>query len=83
MDGVIKGVSRGPCPPSFGKKVFKRHTIKICFSCSECCPGTSMPSAAHLTLSLPLCSSGNNAQGEFRVLEGHRVSSKSHQKVQN
>ena len=31
------------------------------------CPGTFAPSAAHLTVSLYLCSSGSNARGESRV----------------
>ena len=37
---------------------------------------TSATSAAHLTASLYLCSSGSNARGELRALEGRRVSSK-------
>ena len=35
-----------------------------------------MPSTAHLTVSLYLCSSGSNAQGESRAREGRCVSSK-------
>ena len=37
---------------------------------------TSAPSAPHLGVSLSLCSSGSNARGELRALEGCLVSSK-------
>ena len=49
---------------SVSKCVFYKRTIKVCVSCCWLCPGTSAPSAAHLTVSLYLCSSGRNAQGE-------------------
>ena len=46
-----------------------------------------MPSAAlspaHLMVSLFLCSSGSNAQGESRALEGCLVSSKSPSRVRD
>ena len=58
------------------KCVFNKRTIKVCVSCCWRCPGTSAPSAAHLTVSLYLCSSGSNARGESRAREGRRVSSK-------
>ena len=47
----------------------------VCVSCSWRCPGTSSLNA-YLAVSLILCSSGINAQGEPRALEGHCVSSK-------
>ena len=59
------------------KCVFNNRTIKVCVSCCWRCPGTSAQSAAHLTVSLYLCSSGSNARGESRAREGRRVSSKS------
>ena len=59
------------------KCVFNKRTIKVCVSCCWRCPGTSAPSAPHLTVSLYLCSSGSNAQGESRAREGRHVSSKS------
>ena len=59
---------------SVKKCVFNKHTIKVCISCCWQCPGTSVPSPANLTVSLYLCSSGSNARGELRALEGHRVS---------
>ena len=42
-----------------------------------------MPSAAHLPVSLYLCSSGSNAREESRALEGRSVSSKSPSRVQD
>ena len=42
-----------------------------------------MPSAAHLRVSLILCSSRSNTQGELRALEGSRVSSKSPSRVRD
>ena len=39
------------------KCVFNKRTIKVCVSCCCRCPGTSAPNAAHLTVSLYLCSS--------------------------
>ena len=39
--------------------------------------------AAHLTVSLYLCSSGSNAQGESRAREGRHVSSKSPSRVRD
>ena len=65
------------------KCVFNKRTIKVCVSCCWRCPGTSAPSAAHLTVSLYLCSSGSNARGESRALEGRRVSSKSPSRVRD
>ena len=58
------------------KCVFNKRTIKVCVSCCWRCPGTSAPSAPHLTVSLYLCSSGSNVRGELRALEGRHVSSK-------
>ena len=65
------------------KCVFKKRTIKVCVSCCWRCPGTSAPSAAHLTVSLYRCSSGSNARGELRAWEGRRVSSKSPSRVRD
>ena len=62
------------------KCLFNKRTIKVCVSCWRC-PGTSMPSRAHLTVSLYLCSSGSNTRGESRSLEGRRVCSKSPSRV--
>ena len=44
---------------------------------------TSAPSATQLTLSLILCSSGRNTQGDSRALEQLRVSSKIPSRVQD
>ena len=45
--------------------LFNNSTVKVCISCSWWrCPGTSAPSAPHLTVSLILCSFKSNAQGE-------------------
>ena len=44
------------------KCVFYKRTTKVCISCCWRCPGTSAPSAPHLTVSLYLCSSGSNAR---------------------
>ena len=52
------------------KCVFNKHTIKVCVSCFWRCPGTSAPSATHLTLSLYLRCSGSNARGKSRVHDG-------------
>ena len=49
---------------SVKKCVFYKRTIKVCVSCCWRCPGTSALSAAHLTVSMCLCSSGSNARGE-------------------
>ena len=65
------------------KCVFKKRTIKVCVSCCWRCPGTSVPSAEHMTTSLYLCSSGSNARGESRAREGRRVSSKSPSRVRD
>ena len=65
------------------KCVFNKCTIKVCVSCCWRCPGTSAPSAAHLMVSLYLCSSGSNARGESRAGEGRRVSSKSPSRVRD
>ena len=45
------------------KWAFSKCTTKVCVSCCWRCPGTAAPSAAHLTVSLYLCSSGSNARG--------------------
>ena len=58
------------------KFVFNKRTIKACVSCCWQCPGTSLPRAAHLTVSLYLCSSGSKARGKSSAREGRRVSSK-------
>ena len=65
------------------KYVFNQHTIKVCVTCFWRCLGTSVPSAAHLTVSLYLCSSGSNARGEWRALEGRCVSLKALQGVRD
>ena len=65
------------------KGVFNKRTIKVWVSCSRRCPGTFAPSAAHLTVSLYLCSSGSNTRGESRAQEGRRVSSKSPSRVRD
>ena len=65
------------------KCVFNNCIIKVCVGSCQRCPGTSAPSAAHLTVSLYLCSSGSNARGKSRALEGRRVSSKSLSRVQD
>ena len=42
-----------------------KNTIKACFSCTSCCPGTFAPSQPHLMVSLLfLSSSGSNTCGE-------------------
>ena len=51
------------------KVCYNKGTIKVCISCFGQCPGTSAPSAAHLTVSFILCSSSHEA----RAFEG-RVS---------
>ena len=58
------------------KCAFKKRSIPVCVSCSWGCLGTFAPSAAHLMVSLYLYSSGSNARGELRALEGHYVISK-------
>ena len=63
------------------KCVFNKRTIKVCISYFWHCPGTSASIASHLTMSLFLCSSGSNAQGESRALEGRRVSSRGPSRV--
>ena len=60
-----EGQSGGPGdlrpPPNFcnnkTKCVFSKNAIKVCVSCYRRCPGTSTSRAAHLTVSLYLCSS--------------------------
>ena len=51
----------------------KKCVFKVCVSCFWRYPGTSAPSAAHLTVALYLCSSGSNARGESRALNGRAV----------
>ena len=68
---------------SVSKCVFNKRTIKVCVSCCWRCPGTSVPSTPHLTMSLYLCSSGSNARGKSRAWEGRRVSSKSPSRVRD
>ena len=63
------------------KCVFNKRTIKVRVSCFLRCPGTFVPSAAHLTVSLYFCSSGSNTRGEARAREGCHVSSKSPSRV--
>ena len=65
------------------KCVFNKRTIKVCVSSFWQCPGTSVPSEAHLTVSLYLCSSGSNTWGKSRALEEHLVSSKSPSRVRD
>ena len=87
IQGVVKGAKEGPGLPNswnyINKYVFNKRTIKVCVSCSCRCSGTSAPSAAHLMVSLFLCSSGSNARGVARALEGRRVSSKSPSRVRD
>ena len=52
------------------KCVFNKPTIKVCVSSFLWCPGTSGPSATHLTVSLFLGSSRNNTRGKSKTLEG-------------
>ena len=68
---------------SVKKCVFSKRTIKVYISCFWQCPGTSAPSATHPLVTLYLCSSGSNAQGESRALERCRVRSKSPSRVQD
>ena len=64
------------------KCVFNKRTIKVCVSCFD--GGLGPPRlAAHLTVSLYLCSSGSNEQGESRAREWRRVSSKSPSRVRD
>ena len=84
--GKERGTKRAPGPPNFwnnkNKCVFNKRTIKVCVSCWRC-QGTSAPSAAHLTVSLYLCSSRSNARGESRALQGHCDSSKNQSRVRD
>ena len=61
-------------PPNFRsnkkKCVSNKRSIKVCVSCFWQGTGTSALRAAHLTVSLYLCSSSSNTRGEWRVLEG-------------
>ena len=43
---------------------FQQTHNQVCVRCCQQCPGTSAPTAAHLTVSPFLCSSGSNAQGK-------------------
>ena len=52
---------------SVKKCVFYQRTIKVRISFCWRCPGTSVASAAHLTVSLYICSSGSIAQCESMV----------------
>ena len=56
---------------------FNRRTIKVRSSFFWRCPGTSVPRATQLTMSLFLFSSWSNARGKSMVKEGQSVSSKS------
>ena len=58
---------------SVKKRVFNKRTIKVWVSCSRRCPGTFAPSAAHLTVSLYLCSSGSKTRGESRAQDSPRA----------
>ena len=64
------------------KCVFYKRTIKVCVNCSWQCPGTSAPSATHLTVSLLPCSVESNVRGKLRALEWRPVSLKSPSWVQ-
>ena len=63
--GVVRDESRGGS--NFWKNekmgIFNKRKIKVCSSCSLRRPGTSVPRAAHLTVSIFPCSSGDNARG--------------------
>ena len=66
------------------KCIFNKRTIKVCVSCwCPWCPGTPTPSSAYLTVSLYLCSSGSNARGKSRVIEGRRVIYKSPSRIRD
>ena len=79
----LYSVDFSPSSTGVKKCVCNKRTIKVCVSCSWRCPGTSLPSASHLTVSLYLCSSGSNGRGESRTREGRRVSSKSPSRVRD
>ena len=77
--GGFKGWAKGSPGPQFleQKRVsFYKRTIKVCVSWFWRCSWTSEPWAAHLMVSLYLCSSGSNTQGKSWALEGRYVSSK-------
>ena len=59
------------------KYVVNKRTMKVNVSWFWWCPKTLAPSAAHLTVSSFLCTSGSNARVKLRALEGCCVSSKS------
>ena len=48
------------------KCVFNKRTIKVCVSCCWWCPGTSAPSAAHLSVSLHLSSNDEASRGPLK-----------------
>ena len=76
-------VDLSPSEIRVNKCVHNKRTIKVCVSCFWRCPGTSMPSVAHLTVSLSLCRSGSNTWGESRALEGRSGSPKSPSRVRD
>ena len=76
-------VDLSPSEIRVNKCVHNKRTIKVCVSCFWRCPGTSMPSVAHLTVSLSLCRSGSNTWGESRALEGRSGSSKCPSRVRD
>ena len=65
------------------KCVFNKRTIKVCVIRSWWRPGTSVPSATNLLVSLFFSSSKSNTRGESRAREGRRVSSKSPSRVRD
>ena len=73
----------GSPPPQFLKtSVFSTNAqTRFALVVLDGYPGNSAPSAAHLTVSLFLCSSKSNTQGELRALEGLCVSVKSQSKI--
>ena len=50
--------------------VFNKRTIKACISSLLRCPGTPEPCTSDLAVSLYLCTSASNSQGESRVQGG-------------
>ena len=86
--GLNVGRGRRPSVQSRGWHGWKPTPRPQVWPLTQFCPvdfsqSTSVPSAPHLTVSLYLYSSGINAWGESRALEGQRVSSKSPSRVRN
>ena len=81
---ITRGVAKaGKAPSIFGttKKCFSKQGLRELFLILS--SGTFLPCVPHLTVSLYLCSSGSNARGKVRPLEGCRVSSNSPSRVRD